>query len=44
LSGGHWFSWRQRIDIPPLREHKEDIPGLVNHFMVGKIGVADEGE
>jgi len=22
------------IDIPPLREHKEDIPELVNHFLV----------
>jgi len=22
------------IDIPPLREHKEDIPDLVNHFLV----------
>ena len=21
------------IDIPPLREHKEDIPDLVNHFL-----------
>ncbi len=21
------------IDIPPLREHKEDIPNLVNHFL-----------
>src|SRR4029077_13855430 len=21
------------IDIPPLREHKEDIPELVNHFL-----------
>jgi len=22
------------IDIPPLRDHKEDIPDLVNHFLV----------
>ena len=22
------------IDIPPLREHKEDIPDLVNHFLL----------
>jgi DNA-binding NtrC family response regulator len=22
------------IDVPPLREHKEDIPGLVEHFLV----------
>jgi DNA-binding NtrC family response regulator len=22
------------IDIPPLREHKEDIPDLVNHFLM----------
>lgn len=22
------------IDVPPLREHKEDIPDLVNHFLV----------
>src|SRR5579864_7949900 len=22
------------IDIPPLREHKEDVPDLVNHFLV----------
>jgi DNA-binding NtrC family response regulator len=22
------------IDIPPLRQHKEDIPDLVNHFLV----------
>ena len=22
-----------RIDLPPLREHKEDIPDLINHFI-----------
>jgi DNA-binding NtrC family response regulator len=23
------------INVPPLREHKEDIPGLVEHFLTG---------
>src|SRR6478672_11522161 len=31
------------IDIPPLREHKEDIPDLVNHFL-GRFTAESEKE
>src|SRR5262249_37229987 len=31
------------IDIPPLREHKQDIPDLVNHFLRRFAG-ADGGK
>jgi DNA-binding NtrC family response regulator len=31
------------IDIPPLREHKEDIPDLVNHFLA-RFGRDNERE
>jgi DNA-binding NtrC family response regulator len=31
------------IDIPPLREHKEDIPDLVNHFLA-RFAVDSEKE
>jgi DNA-binding NtrC family response regulator len=31
------------IDIPPLREHKEDIPDLVNHFL-GRFAADSEKE
>ncbi len=31
------------IDIPPLREHKEDIPELVNHFLA-RFAVDNEKE
>ena len=29
----YYRAQRVPIDIPPLREHKEDIPDLVNHFL-----------
>ncbi|HKD81004.1 MAG TPA: sigma-54 dependent transcriptional regulator [Candidatus Angelobacter sp.] len=31
------------VDIPPLREHKEDIPDLVNHFL-GRFAADNEKE
>jgi len=30
------------IDIPPLREHKEDIPDLVNHFLARFAAESDK--
>jgi two-component system, NtrC family, response regulator AtoC len=30
------------IDIPPLREHKEDIPELVNHFLARFAGESEK--
>jgi len=31
------------IDIPPLREHKEDIPELVNHFLARFMAESEKG-